>query len=196
MYTKAETVSPTISNDALLLTMLIDAWDDRYVAITDIDGAYLHADMDDYTLLKLEGKSVDIMCEVKVDYEKFVCMENSKTVLYSRLLKALYGCVKSALLWYELFTTTLKDMGFELNPYDECVANKMINGNQCTIAWHVDDDNILHVDKDVVLEVIKCFEAKFGKMTVTRGDEHFFPWYECMLQEGWYIFNIDEILFS
>ena len=82
--------------------------------------------------------------------------------------------MKSALLWYELFTTTLKDMGFELNPYDECVANKMINGKQCTIAWHVDDNKISHVDKDVVSEVIKCIEEKFGKMTVTRGDNHVF----------------------
>ena len=61
-------------------------------------------------------------------------MENNKKILYLRLLKALYGCVKSALLWYELFSTTLKDMGFVLNPYDECVANKMVNGKQCTIV--------------------------------------------------------------
>ena len=86
--------------------------------------------MDNYTLLKLEGNSVDIVCDVNVDYEKFVCMENGKRVLYLMLLKTLYGCVKSVLLWYELFTTTLKDVGFELNPYDECVANKMINGSQ------------------------------------------------------------------
>ena len=65
-------------------------------------------------------------------------------------------------------------MGFELNPYDECVANKMINDKQCTIAWHVDDNKISHVDKNMVLKVIKCIEAKFGKMTVTRGDNHVF----------------------
>ena len=84
--------------------------------------------MNDYTLLQLEGVSVDIMCEVNTMYKKFVCLENGKRVLYLRLLKALYGCVKSALLWYELFSTTLKDMGFVLNPYDECVANKIIHG--------------------------------------------------------------------
>ena len=55
------------------------------------------------------------------------------------------GCVKSALLWYELYTNTLKDIGFELNPYDLCVANKDINGKQCTIVWHVDDNKISHV---------------------------------------------------
>ena len=134
LYSKAETASPTISNDALMLTMMVDAWENRDVAIADVDGAYLHADMDDFTLLKLEGNSVNIMCEVNGEYEEFVCIENGKRVLYLRLLKALYGCVKSALLWYELFSSTLKDMGFKLNPYDECVANKIIDGKQCTIT--------------------------------------------------------------
>jgi hypothetical protein len=55
-------------------------------------------------------------------------------VLYLELLKALYGCVQSALLWYELFSSTLQGMGFELNPYDACVANKVIDGKQCTIV--------------------------------------------------------------
>ena len=72
--------SPTISNDALFLTMLIDAWEDRDVATTDVDGAYLHADMDDYTLLKLEGKSVDIMCEVNMDYEIFFVWRTIKAL--------------------------------------------------------------------------------------------------------------------
>jgi len=78
------------------------------------------------------------------------------------------------MLWYELFSSTLQDMGFELNPYDECVANKVINGKQCTIACHVNDNKILHVDPDVVSSVIKQIEKKFGKMRVTRGKKHVF----------------------
>ncbi len=30
-------------------------------------------------------------------------------------------------------------MGFEANPYSPCIVNKMINGSQMTIQWHVDD---------------------------------------------------------
>ena len=61
-------------------------------------GDYLYADVRDYTLLKLEGEDVDIMCKVNEKYNRFVCWERGKKVLYLRLLKALYGCVKSALL--------------------------------------------------------------------------------------------------
>ena len=65
-------------------------------------------------------------------------------------------------------------MGFELNPYDMCVANAMIDGKQCTIVWYVDDNKISHVDPKVVSDIIKQIEAKFGKMSQTRGKEHEF----------------------
>jgi hypothetical protein len=65
-------------------------------------------------------------------------------------------------------------MCFELNPYDSCVANKMTDGKQCTIAWYVDDTKILHVDDNVVSQVIEKIEDRFGEMTVTRRKERVF----------------------
>jgi hypothetical protein len=65
-------------------------------------------------------------------------------------------------------------MGFVLNPYDPCVANAVIEGNQCTIAWYVDDMKISHVDSNVVTMIIGKLEERFDKMTVTRGKEHVF----------------------
>jgi hypothetical protein len=174
LYTKEETTSPTVGNDALMLSALIDGHERRDVATADVTGAYLHADMDDYTLLKVEGPSVDILCDVCENYRKYVVYENGKKVLYLKLLKALYGCVKSALLWYELFCGELQAMGFVLNPYDTCVANMTIDGHQCTIAWYVDDTKISHKSSSVVTQVIERIESKFGKMAVTRGKKHVF----------------------
>jgi hypothetical protein len=111
------------------------------------------------------------MCDVCEHYKQFVCIENGNKVLY---LKLLYGCVQSALRWYELFSGTLQAARFELNPYDTCVANKVINGIQCTFAWYVDDNKISHMDPTVVTHIIEIIEARFGKMTVTRGSEHVF----------------------
>jgi hypothetical protein len=65
-------------------------------------------------------------------------------------------------------------MGFTINPYDPCVANSIIDGSQCTIAWYVDDTKISHVNPDVVTKIIETLETHFGKMTVTRGREHVF----------------------
>jgi predicted secreted hydrolase len=97
-----------------------------------------------------------------------VCYENGEKVLYLKLLKALYGCVQSALLWYELFSSTLQGMDFTLNPYDTCVTNKDISGKQFTIVWHVDDTKISqHTDNKGVSYVIEKIEARFGEMSIT-----------------------------
>ena len=114
------------------------------------------------------------MCKMNPKYEEYAIVETGRKVLYVQLLKALYGCVFSALLWYELFSGYLKEMVFEINPYDSCIANKSIDKKQCTIAWYVNDMKISHVNKDVVTQIIKDLEKKFGKMSVTRGCKHKF----------------------
>ena len=129
----------------------------------------MKADMNDYTLLKFTGDSVDIMCKMNPKYEEYVILESGRQVLYVLILKALYGCVVSALLWYELFSGYLKEIGFKINPYDSCIANKIIDNNQCTIAWYV-----THANQDVVTQIVQDIEKKFGKMSVMRGHKHKF----------------------
>jgi Reverse transcriptase (RNA-dependent DNA polymerase) len=175
MYPRSETASPTVSIAALMLTIIIDAYERRDVATADVAGAYLKATMTDRVIIKFVGESVDILLKMEPSYARFMTMEKGVKVLYARLNKALYGCVQSALLWYTLFHDTLKTMGFKINPYDPCVANCMIDGSQCTIAWYVDDTKISHINPDVVTRIIDTLlEKHFGKMTVTRGRKHVF----------------------
>ena len=53
-----------------------------------------------------------------------------------------------------LYKSTLEKVGFVLNTYDLCVANKIIDGKQCTIVWYVDDNNISHTDEKVVSNIL------------------------------------------
>ena len=71
-------------------------------------------------------------------------------MLYVRAGKALNWMLRVALLFYRKLRADLEDMGFEVNPYDPCVANKIVNGSQCTIVWHVDDLKVSHKDEAVV----------------------------------------------
>ena len=68
--------------------------------------------------------------------------------------------------------TTLIDMGFEINDYDPCVANKIVNDKQCTITWYVDDLKVSHVDQGVVDEIVQKIIDKFGDLSVTKGKHH------------------------
>jgi hypothetical protein len=53
--------------------------------------------------------------------------------------------------------------GFEIKPYDWCVANKMIDGKQCTVLWHVDDLKISHINPDVNTSIVELIKAESGK---------------------------------
>lgn len=181
---KEEASSPAIHLESLLLTMMVDAHEGRDVATADISGAYLLADMKDYVLVRLEGESADIMCKVDPAYQKYrTYNKKGKPVLYLQLVKALYGCLQSALRWYETFVCKLKDMGFTINPYDPCVANAEIEGSQCTICWYVDDTKISHINPEVVTKVIEEMESAFGKMEIKRGRNHVFVGMDFTLTE-------------
>ena len=65
-------------------------------------------------------------------------------------LNSLYSIMKAALLFYLKLVKNLKSIGFVLNPYDPCVANKIFDGTQLTVVWHVDDLKVSHVEAGVV----------------------------------------------
>ena len=67
-------------------------------------------------LLKLKGDSVDIMCSANEEFPPHDIYEGKINVSYMKVQRVIYGCLGSSMLWYNLYVTTLKDMGFELNP--------------------------------------------------------------------------------
>ena len=62
-------------------------------------------------------------------------------------------------------------MGFIINTYDPCVANKMVKGKQFTVVWHVDDPKLSYEDGKEVKKVIKELEDIYGEMRIPRGGE-------------------------
>ena len=66
-------------------------------------------------------------------------------------------------------------MGFKINYYNPCVANKWIKGRQMTITWHVDDLKISYQDSKEVSRMIRCLRKLYGQhgdLTVSRGKVH------------------------
>ena len=63
---------------------------------------------------------------------------------------AIYGLIVLAILFYKKLVGNLIKYRFILNPYDPCVANKMVNGKQLTISWHVDDMKASHMEPRVL----------------------------------------------
>jgi hypothetical protein len=174
--TKNETSSPTVATESLMLSCIIDAKERQDVATADIPGAFMQADSEGEVHMKMEGTMAELL--VKLDpklYRRRVQMQHGKSVMYVKLKKALYGTLQAALIFWKNLWKSLKEWGFEINPYDWCVANKIIDDKQCTILWHVDDIKISHADPKVVNGVLDQLQGRYGKespLTVTRGKVH------------------------
>ena len=97
-------------------------------------------------------------------------------MLYIRLSKSLYGMLRASLLFYKILRSDLENMGYKINPYDPCVANKMVNRHQMTIFWHVDDLKVSHKDKNAVMALAEKLAELYGpNTTVSRGKLHEYP---------------------
>jgi hypothetical protein len=123
---KSDATSPTVALESLIITATVDAFE----RIFDVPGAYLTADMDEEVFMCLRGRLAELMVKTAPEiYRKYIYVgSDNKPVLYVKLQKALYGCLRSALLFYQKLLKDLEDNGFKLNPYDPCVANEVIKG--------------------------------------------------------------------
>ena len=84
------------------------------------------------------------MYQVNLEYYQHLRYENGEKVFYILVSREICGCVESALLWYNIFSAIIEGLGFEINPYDKFVANKVIEGTICTIAWYVNENKLLY----------------------------------------------------
>ena len=108
------------------------------------------------------------MCDINPEYTHHIRLKDGRKTLYIRILEAIYGMIESAILWYELYMSILKDMGFQLNPYDIYVANIYINVKQCTTDWYFGGNKVPHVEQDVVDDVIIKVEERFPGLQSQR----------------------------
>ena len=163
--TKEESTSPTISTEAVFLTAIVDAWENRKVAVLDVPGAFMQVDMDELVHVRFQGEMVDKLLEIDHHlYASYVTVEKGEKVMYVELLKALYGTLRAAwLFWEKLQAKLINDWGFTPNRYDSCVVNKMVDGKQLTVAWHVDDLKVSHEKEEVLDEFIGMMQNEFGK---------------------------------
>ena len=84
------------------MSLCINSYDDIYVAIFNVPRTYLNAYILDakFILINFDNEFVDIMCDVNLELVDDIKLENRKKVQYLRIVKDLYICIESTLLWF------------------------------------------------------------------------------------------------
>ena len=139
-------------------------------------------DAEHRVIVRIQGPLVGVLVSIAPEvYGPFVMTNKSgQQILIVECLNAVYGMMVAALLYYKKFAKSLFKEGFKLNPYNRCVANKIVNGKHLTICFHANECNISHVCTTVVDEAIEWllieYESIFkygpGEMKVHRGKYH------------------------
>ena len=162
--------SPTMSASSMRTIAAIAASEHRKVITADVGGAYLNAKMKGTVLMTLSPFIVRRILNSFPDYNKFVNPDGSITV---ELLKALYGCIESAKLWFETICALLLKIDFTQNDADPCVFNRIeSDGSQTTIGLYVDDLIMTSCNPSALNQIIDCMRSKFKEVTVHEGLLH------------------------
>jgi hypothetical protein len=108
---KEDSRSPTEMIESVMLTSVIDAFEECDVATVDIPGAFLQADMDEILFVRMTDTMVYILSSIDTKYDDYTTQEGKKKVLYVQLHKALYGTLQAALLLWKKLSQQLQEWG-------------------------------------------------------------------------------------
>lgn len=86
-----------LGQDSIMSSSLIDAYEQKDVVTIDIKGAFLKAKVSKNMELKVKMSMAELICELEPSYKM-----DEQGVMYLKCLKALYGHIEAARLFYEM----------------------------------------------------------------------------------------------
>ena len=159
--------SPTVQTNSVFIELSLAGWRNSIIVVVDITGAYLNADMIEDVFMSIDRILAEILIDIDPSYREYL---NSNGKIVVKLEKALYGCLESALLWFNHIKGTLVELRFKANQYDQCVFHKnYLGGDIITICVYVDDLLITSVNQAAIDEVINGLNNKYKDISVKTG---------------------------
>ena len=175
-YTASETSSPAVSTTAIFLFAQIAASEGRDVTTIDIGSAYIKASMPKnkpakLVFMRISKEVSHIITELDKTFLPFI---SSDGTLIVELHRALFGCMESALLWYQELSCYgfLARHGFKPNPYDPCVMNRKCKTGLGTLGTYVDDILLTCSHPTLASTIIQELKDEYKQLKVTRGLSH------------------------
>ena len=128
----------TISCESIFMIFAYASQWGAFLTTIDIGGAYLECllALDDHVYVWLDKQIVKLLLEIDPKLSRFIRPDGRILV---KLLKALYGTIQAARLWYDKLSSVLMDYGFKKHPSDPCVFMMIKEGFITLVGFHVDD---------------------------------------------------------
>lgn len=131
------------------------------ISCHDVTAAYLNAFMPKHILVFMRLSKEELYPK---KYSKFVGKDGCIVV---KLLRALYGCIESAKLWYDEASTRLVQAGYyRRSVWDECIFVK----GDIIIALYVDDFLVLSKSEEGLDSTNAELKKLFPEISCRKGD--------------------------
>jgi len=164
--------SSTASIHAIFTCLAIVAYRGNYeVAKIDVKGAYIQTEITGSPIyMKMDKKLTTAITTILPDLQDYVTPEGT---LYTKLLKALYGCIQSGQLWYERIKKVLIREGYITTPTDPCIFRRAVTENLFILIVYI--NNILLFANSQEIQQVKAFMMKeFHWITVICNKVQFY----------------------
>ncbi len=119
LFTKEDVSFSTVTAKAVVLTCIIDAQENRDVAVVDIPNTFVQTvvskeDAEHHVTVCIRGPLVDVLVLIAPDvYGPYVSTtKTGQKVLIVECLTTVYGMMVAALLYYKKFVKSLVNHGF------------------------------------------------------------------------------------
>ena len=164
------------------LSCIIYKEEERNFVVIKIPNDFIHTRIKNkkyMAIIKTREILVDMLLDIVPGvYVTYVTMNsNGIKKLITQNINAIFGTMVASLIYYRKFFKTMELNNFNMNPYDPCVSNRMINVSQQLILFHVDDWKLSHKHPKVNDNSIRIiceknriiFEYVSGEMQANRG---------------------------
>ncbi len=113
---KEDASSPTVAIESVILTSIVNALEERDVAIVDIPNAFVQTVIEEKSkrvIIRIRGMLVDMLLKIASEvYQSYVTIDKKgNKQLLVECLNALYGTMMASLLFHQKFTNSLKEKG-------------------------------------------------------------------------------------
>jgi hypothetical protein len=170
IYEQHERSAPTLSTSALFTIAGIAAKRRWKRATCDVGTAYLNANLGEKhkVFMRINPKLSSMLCQIDESYKNYL---NHDGTLVVQLRKALYGLIESANLWYKELSGTLIELGYSVNPFEQCVFSKTKDDAVVSIIGiFVDDIKIVAEDQHLIDEMYLKLVNKYKDVKIDQGD--------------------------
>jgi hypothetical protein len=158
--------SPTASIHAIFTCFALVACIGSYVvAKIDEKGAYIQTEITGSLIyMKMDKKLMSMALSILLSLQDYVTTEGT---LYTKLLKALYGCIQSGQLWYAKISKVLRQKGYIATPTDQCIFKRVSRYVLCILILYM-DDILLFADDEEIDRVEKFMKKEFKWTTMVK----------------------------